>query len=370
MAAMTAEVSAVLVTHNSARYLPSCLASLRQQGQRLRVIVVDNASRSEERPEIYEQDDGEIILNSWNRGFAPAVNQGLARVQTPYVLVLNPDVRLLPEALSRMISFLAHTSNVAAVSPRFWWDTERTVLLPLTGEPTLPHLLLRALAAHSALVRQVADRWLIRQARRWWFAQQALAVRAVSYGCVLLTSAVLARIGPLDAQFPFYYEEVEWSQRARRSGYQLFALPSAEAIHAFGHSSRGSSRRVQRWANVSSRRYWRSRYGRTGARLAAALSTVAVTQSAVLLHDLGAVAKPPRLSWSSIQQPQVLQIAFDPLFESAAAVFPTDPTFEWPAALWEEMPAGTYHARLLSGPSFQPVTRWRWQRSECDGLFG
>jgi GT2 family glycosyltransferase len=370
MAAVTAEVSAVLVTHNSARYLPSCLASLRQQGQRLHVIVVDNASRSEERPEIYEQDDGEVILNSWNRGFAPAVNQGLARVQTPYVLVLNPDIRLLPEALPQMISFLAHTSNVAAVSPRFWWDTERTVLLPLTGEPTLPHLLLRVLAAHSALVRQVADRWLVRQARRWWFAPHALAVRAISYGCVLLSSAALARIGPLDAQFPFYYEEVEWSQRARRHGYGLFMLPSAEAIHAFGHSSRSGSRRVQRWANVSSRRYWRGRYGWTGARLAAVLSTVTVNQIAAPVHDLGAIDKPPKLAWSSVTRPQVLQVAFDPLFESAAAIFPAGNIFEWPAALWEEMPAGTYHARLLSGPSFQPVKRWRWQRSECDGVFG
>jgi GT2 family glycosyltransferase len=359
---VTAEVSAVIVTHNSVRYLPACLASLQQQGRNLRVIVVDNASRSEERPRFSPGDDGEIILNSWNRGFAPAVNQGLARVQTPYVLVLNPDVRLLPESLSRMLSFLECTPNVVAVSPRFWWDPERTVLLPLTGEPTLTHVVLRALAARSALVRQMVDRWLIRQARHWWFAQHAMAVRAISYGCVLLPSAELARIGRLDAQFPFYYEEVEWSQRARRAGYQLFTLPAAEAIHAFGHSSRSGSRRVQRWANVSSRRYWRGRYGRTGARLAAALSTVTGNPIAALVHDLGALDKPPRLSWSSVTLPQVLQVAFDPLFESAATIFPPGNTFAWPAALWEEMPTGTYHARLLSGPSFHSVTRWRWQR--------
>ena len=367
MSAVTAEVSAVIVTHNSARYLPTCLTSLQHQGRTLRVIVVDNASRSEERPQFSSPDDGEIILNSWNRGFAPAVNQGLARVHTPYVLVLNPDVRLLPEALSRMLSFLECTSTVAAVSPRFWWDTERTVLLPVTGEPTLTRVFLRALAAHSALVQQMLDRWLIRQARRWWFAQHAIAVQAISYGCVLLPSAALARIGPLNVQFPFYYEEVEWSQRARRSGYQLFTLPSAEAIHAFGHSSRSGSPRVQRWANVSSRRYWRGRYGRMGAKVAAVLSTVAMPPEATMMEDFGALTNPPQLSWSSVTSPQVLQVAFDPLFESAATIFPTGNTFEWPPTLWEEMPAGTYHARLLSGPSFQPVTRWRWQRSERDG---
>jgi GT2 family glycosyltransferase len=363
MPADTAAVSVVIVTYNSAAYLPACLASLRQQGKKLRVIVVDNASRGAERPRLEAHEEGEVILNSWNRGFAPAVNQGLARVQTPYVLVLNPDVRLLPEALSNMLAFVERTPNVAAVSPRFWWDAGRTMLLPLTREPTLSGALLRVLAAHSALLRKLVDRRLIRQARKWWFTQDAQAVRAISYGCVLLTQAALARIGPLDAQFPFYYEEVEWSRRARRYRYRLFSLPSAEAIHTFGHSSRSSSRRVQRWASVSSRRYWRGRYGRTGARLAAALATIAGNPATQAGEDLGELTTPPRLSWCTVKPPQVLQVAFDPLFESAAALFPKETSFIWPLSLWEEIPATTYYARLLSGPSFRPVVYWQWRRS-------
>jgi GT2 family glycosyltransferase len=362
MSVVATEISVIIVTHNSAGYLPACLASLRQQGYKLRVIVVDNASRPEQRPRFCTPDAGEFIVNSRNRGFAPAVNQGLARTQTPYILVLNPDVRLFPETLSRMLSFLERTPNAAAVSPRFWWDADRVVLLPLTGEPTLLRLFLRALAAHSALVRKAVDRWLIRQARRWWFAQQAMAVRAISYGCVLLTNAALARIGPLDPQFPFYYEEVEWSQRARRHGYRLFTIPSAEATHAFGHSSRSGSRRVQRWARVSSHRYWRGRYGRIGARLATALSTVVVNPETNIVEDLGELTDPPQLSWSTVAHPQVLQVAFEPLFESAATLFPRETSFAWPLSLWEEMPAGAYHARLLSGLSFRPVVRWQWRR--------
>ena len=359
---MAAEISVVIVTHNSARYLPACLASLRQQGQKLRVVVVDNASRAAERPQLGAHNEGEVILNPWNRGFAPAVNQGLARAQTSYVLVLNPDVRLFPDALVRMRSFLEQTPEAAAVSPRFWWDADRVVLLPPTGEPTLPHLFLRALAAHSALARRAVDRRLIRRARGWWFARQATAVRAISCGCVLLTNAALARVGPLDARFPFYYEEVEWSRRARRCGYRLFILPSAEAVHAFGHSSRGGSRRVQRWARVSGRRYWRGRYGQIGAKLAAALSTTIVNPETNTVEDLGELADPPRLSWPAAAHPQVLQVAFEPLFESSATIFPSGNTFAWPRSLWEEMPAGAYHARLLSGPSFRPVVNWQWRR--------
>jgi GT2 family glycosyltransferase len=362
MSAVTAEVSAVIVTYNSSGYLPACLASLRQQGQRLRVIMVDNASRTGERPQLEAHDEGEVILNSWNRGFAPAVNQGLARVQTPYVLVLNPDVRLFPDALVRMRAFLERTPKAAAVSPRFWWDAERVALLPLTTEPTLLRLLLRTLAARSALARHAVDRCLIHEARRWWFAQRELAVRAISYGCVLLPRTVLMRVGPLNSRFPFYYEEVEWSQRARRHGYQLFTLPAAEAVHAFGHSSRSGSRRVQRWARVSSRRYWQGRYGQAGAKLATALAAMAGSPVPIPDHDLGELTDPPQLAWSPAAQSQALEVAFDPLFESAVAVFPRGNSFLWPNSLWKEMPAGTYYARLLSGPSFQVVTSWQWRR--------
>jgi hypothetical protein len=284
-------------------------------------------------------------------------------VQTPYVLVLNPDVRLFPEALARMQSFLERTPEAAAVSPRFWWDAERVALLPLTVEPTLPRLLLRTLAVRSPLARHTVDRWLLQQARQWWFAQRELVVRTISYGCVLLPRAVLTRVGPLDNRFPFYYEEVEWSQRARRHGYRLFMLPAAEAVHAFGHSSRNGSHRVQRWARVSSRRYWRGRYGKIGAKLAAALSTVAVSPAMTQGYDFGDLTAPPQLSWSPVEDPQILEVAFEPLFESAVAIFPSKNTFRWPTALWEELPAGMYHARLLSGSSFRPVVHWQWQRS-------
>ncbi|MBI3303368.1 MAG: glycosyltransferase family 2 protein, partial [Deltaproteobacteria bacterium] len=329
-----AEVSVIIVTHNSARYLGDCLATLRAQGMGVRLIVVDNASRPAERPACSDCDEVEVILNTVNRGFAPAVNQGLKRVCTPYVLLLNPDVCLMPDALVRLRAFLAATPQAAAVSPRFWWDTARTALLPLTVVPTLTRLVARVMAARSRVVRAVLDRWQIHQARRWWFAQGAVEVPAISAACVLIPTRVLERVGRLDPQFPFYYEEVEWSLRARRCRYRLYTLPTAEAVHSFGHSARKGSQRVKRWAAVSGRRYWRMRYGQLGARLAAALSAQPVKTVLAPTYDLGVIAEPPSLMWSTVAHPQVLEVAFDPLFESTAAIFPAGNEFRWPAALW------------------------------------
>jgi GT2 family glycosyltransferase len=358
-----AEVTAIVVTHNSARYLEGCLGSLHRQGIEIQLILVDNASHPEERPVFRGNTQGEIILNRVNRGFAAAVNQALMRARAPYILLLNPDVCLMPDTLNCLRAFLVATPQAAAVSPRLWWDLERSVLLPPTAVPTLTRLVLRALAARSCVLCKVLDRFHIREARRWWFAREAIEVGAISAACVLISTRALERVGPLDVRFPFYYEEVEWSLRARRGGYGLFVLPAAEAVHWFSHSHREGSRRVERWAKVSARRYWLARYGRLGAWFSFALSARQMSTGLATVDNLGIVMKPPCLTWSTVARPQVLEVAFDPWFGSAAAIFPAYNEFRWPVSLWDEMPAGTYHARLLCGSPLRPAQQWLWSRA-------
>lgn len=356
------EISSVIVTYNSARYLRHCLAALRMQDVKVHIIIVDNDSKPAERPVLCNCDEMQIIYNSVNRGFAPAVNQGLDRVRTPYVLLLNPDVYLMPSALLRLRTFLDANTKAAAVSPRFWWDSRRTVMLPLTIVPTLRRSFVRAGASWSRIIRTVLDRWQIRQAQRWWFAQDVVSVPAISAGCVLIPTRVLERVGPFDPRFLFYYEEVEWSLRAHRHGYQLFTLTTAEAVHSFGHSSRNMSRLVNRWARVSERHYWRLRHGRLGARLATAMSRLAVKAPPATIYEMAKVTEPPLLSWSAVSGPQILEVAFDPLFESSGAIFPVGNEFQWPTALWNKMPPGTYYARHLHGTPLRPGRDWQWHR--------
>jgi len=353
-------VSVVIVTHNSLSYLSRCLAALRKQKVQLELIIVDNASRVEERPYFSAEDKGEVIFNARNRGFAPAVNQGVKKASAPYVLLLNPDVFLADDALAHLLTFLESRSDAAAVSPRVWWDVEQTALLPLTEVPTLSHILVRSIAQRWRIVRAIYDRWKISQARHGWFAHEAFAVPAILGGCVLIPLRVLERIGPFDPQFPFYYEEVEWSLRARRQGYRLFIVPAAEAVHSFGHSRKGS-RRVERWTAVSGRRYWRMRYGKLGARLVAGIVAHSVMPHFIQIDDLGEQAEPFTLGWGASTSPQVLEVAFDPLFSSTVAIFPVGREFRFPDALWREMPPATYYARLLCGSALRPTRYWRWR---------
>ncbi len=97
-------VSVVLVTWNSAQYLPRCLDALRRQTHRaVESIVIDNAS-SDESLALLQADT--ILRNDTNRGFSAAVNQGLAIARGEYVLLLNPDCFLEPEYIERLVAAL------------------------------------------------------------------------------------------------------------------------------------------------------------------------------------------------------------------------------------------------------------------------
>lgn len=103
--ALSGLVSAIIVTWNSAAFLRRCLDGLRQQTYApIELIHVDNASSDDSVALV----DGAArqIVNAENRGFAAAVNQGIAAAHGEYVLLLNPDAFLEPEYVENLVRAL------------------------------------------------------------------------------------------------------------------------------------------------------------------------------------------------------------------------------------------------------------------------
>src|SRR5882762_6303746 len=85
-------VAIVIVTYNSVAEIGLCLDALRDV-QNIDIVVVDNASSDGTVAEV-QRCRFTLIANSQNKGFAAAVNQGVAATVAPFVLLLNPDARL------------------------------------------------------------------------------------------------------------------------------------------------------------------------------------------------------------------------------------------------------------------------------------
>src|SRR4030042_3171341 len=120
VAGLFPQVSIVIVNYGEG-WLAKCLPSIvdtQYPSSRLETIVVDNASRDDLVSIGKEFAEIKVIRLKENVGYAKAVNQGVEHCKGKYVAVLNNDVVVTPDWLSKLVGVLERNENVAAVCPR------------------------------------------------------------------------------------------------------------------------------------------------------------------------------------------------------------------------------------------------------------
>ncbi|MBL8840728.1 MAG: glycosyltransferase [Planctomycetes bacterium] len=111
--------SIVIPVCNAADYTAGCLAELESRGDdgALEVIVIDNGSRDHTADVLARHPRVQVIRNALNKGFAGAVNQGLAAARGDYVCVLNNDTVPLPGWLAPQVERLAADPSIGLIGP-------------------------------------------------------------------------------------------------------------------------------------------------------------------------------------------------------------------------------------------------------------
>src|SRR5690625_2225989 len=108
-------VTACVICGNAADQIVGVCDSLaRQTHPDLDVVVVDNASVDGSADLVSRRDDITLIRNRTNRGFAGAANQGVqhaAERGSSVFMTVNPDVRLEPEYVERVVAALSEASG-------------------------------------------------------------------------------------------------------------------------------------------------------------------------------------------------------------------------------------------------------------------
>ncbi len=116
-------VTVAVVTYNSATLIPELATSLEHglDGVAWQLVVVDNASSDDSVQAVRTHCPGARVIHMGrNAGYAAAVNRAVAGA-APHsaVLVMNPDVRLQPGSVSRLLTELRSRGR-ASWCPGSW----------------------------------------------------------------------------------------------------------------------------------------------------------------------------------------------------------------------------------------------------------
>jgi len=230
------DLSAVIVAYLSAGTLPKALAALHMASRgAAEVVVIDNAAEPQTASLVGTAWTGAtVISNETNRGFAAAVNQGLAVTRGDPILLFNPDAELEPSALDVLLDALERLPDGGILAPR---------LLDRAGQPVLscyPFLSLASVAWRHLQLHRLMPNVVHGRYRPRSLAPMRLDPFPVDWAqgaCLLVRRKVFERVGPLDERFFLYCEEVDLCRRAAGAGWRTYYVPAARVRHLEGSSS-------------------------------------------------------------------------------------------------------------------------------------
>ncbi|MBW2618186.1 MAG: glycosyltransferase family 2 protein, partial [Deltaproteobacteria bacterium] len=235
-------VSVLIVVYNAIAEAQDCLASLAERtSSPIETIVVDNASPqggAEGLARLFPQI--RLIQNQENVGFARAVNQAAEASRGEYLLLLNPDARLLNDAVKLLADWLDTHPQAGLAGPRLVNPDgslqTSTYCFPSLAQSAAHLFLLKKLLPLS-LLRRLAPAWLGRRVGQLSRHDRPQPVDYCTGAALMLRRRVWEELGGLDERFFLYYEEKDLSLRAVRAGWQTWFVPAARVGHAIGASA-------------------------------------------------------------------------------------------------------------------------------------
>jgi hypothetical protein len=248
VSAHVARLAIVIVTYNSSREIDAALRSLTQPAPLTSsdILVIDNASTDGTAALVRERWPGVRLIESrTNLGFAAANNRAIRESSSELVLLLNPDTRVPPGAVDRLVAQLDARPDVAIVGPRTVDGRGRAELS--FGSMIAPLAELRQKMLVSGNDRGFAP--IVSTVER--MTRRSQEVDWVSGACLLIRRADLEAVGLLDERFFLYTEDVDLCASVRRRGRKVLFAADVEIEHLRGRSAGASTSAAYRRSQLA-----------------------------------------------------------------------------------------------------------------------
>ena len=219
------QIATVVIPNlNGMKYLKDCLDSLMEQSrQDFSVLLIDNGSVDGSADYVESHyPEVEVVRFGTNEGFCRAVNEGILRSKTPYVILLNNDI-ICDEC------FVEKLVEAMEENPRCFSCASKMLQM-----------------YHPELMDNAGDYY---SAFGWAFAlgkgkkaehyNKKREIFSACAGAAIYRRSVFEEIGLFDEVHFAYLEDIDVAYRARIAGYRNLYIPQAVVRHV-GSATSGS----------------------------------------------------------------------------------------------------------------------------------
>lgn len=213
---MKKKVSVIIPNYNGLDYLKLCLDSLKKQTyKKFEIVVVDNGS-TDGSVEYLTGNFPDIICIKLTRnfGYSEAVNTGIKRTKSRYVLLLNNDTAVDRKCLEYLVNSANDHPEAGFISAKILQFNDRTKI-DNAGDnmDSSGHLLTRGFGKNERLYSKGENIFL-----------------GTGSG-TLIKRKVFDKIGYFDEDYFFYMEDADFCFRAQLAGFKGWFEPNALIYH-------------------------------------------------------------------------------------------------------------------------------------------
>lgn len=231
------ELSVIIVSYNVCGLLRQALQSLAVAAESTvhEIIVVDNNSGDNSASMVREEFPSvKLIISHANEGYPAACNKGIAVSSGEYILILNPDTIVSPDALSNALRFMKSHPDAGAAGAHMRDGNGRFLPESRRGFPSPTASLFRFTGFGKLFPRSsFFNAYYMGNPPE----NETCRADILTGAFMLLRREVLNITGPFDTDYFMYGEDIDLSWRIRKAGYFNYYLHDVSITHFKGASS-------------------------------------------------------------------------------------------------------------------------------------